>query len=237
MWDDAARWWVDAVRDDPGNSTDFMAVVSELLDDGDDRNRDDRDGLTLDAGCGEGQVMRLVGGRVVGTDVSDQLLRHAREAGPVVRGRLPDLGWARSGVFDRCLCIGVLDAISDHHTLFRELRRVTRPSGHLIAVVNHPVATAPHAEALVDPTGEVLWRWGDYLQPGHITQAAGEHTVVLHHRPLGELLTAAADAGWRLDRLVERGASAATRARYPDYYGQADVPVLLGVRWRSSSQR
>lgn len=226
VWEDAARWWVDAVRDDPGNSTDFLVVLSELLDDSRDRG-----GLTLDAGCGEGQVMRLVGGRVVGVDISAELLRHARSAGPVVRARLPGLGWARSGAFDRCLCVGVLDAVCEHRTLLRELHRVTRPAGHLIAVVNHPVATAPHAEALVDPTGEVLWRWGAYLEPGYVTQEAGEHTLVLHHRPLGDLLTAAAEAGWRLDRVVERGPSAATRARHPDYYGQTDVPVLLGARW------
>lgn len=32
-WDDAARWWVDAVRDDPGNSTDFVDIARSLLPD------------------------------------------------------------------------------------------------------------------------------------------------------------------------------------------------------------
>lgn len=226
VWDDVARWWVDAVRDDPANSTDFLALLAELLP------ADDDGGITLDAGCGEGQVMRAWSGAIIGADVSMPLLRRARSAGPVVCGRLPDLGWARSEAFARGICVGVLDLVADHRALFRELHRVIRPDGHLIAVTNHPVSTAPNAEPLVDPDGEILWRWGTYLRLGQIEQEAGGRSVVLHHRPLGELVTTAADAGWRLEQLVEQGPSAATRARYPEYFGQEHVPVLLGIRWR-----
>lgn len=226
VWDDVARWWVDAVRDDPANSTDFLALLAELLP------ADDDGGITLDAGCGEGQVMRAWSGAIIGADVSMSLLRRARSAGPVVCGRLPDLGWARSEAFARGICVGVLDLVADHRALFRELHRVIRPDGHLIAVTNHPVSTAPNAEPLVDPDGEILWRWGTYLRLGQIEQEAGGRSVVLHHRPLGELVTTAADAGWRLEQLVEQGPSAATRARYPEYFGQEHVPVLLGIRWR-----
>ncbi len=227
VWDDVARWWVDAVRDDPANSTDFHSLLGELLG-----SEVHHDGLTLDVGCGEGQGMRDIGGPVIGTDVSMELLRHALGAGPVVCGRLPDLGWARSGVFDRAICVGVLEVVADHHALLGELHRVTRIGGRLFAVANHPVVTAPHAEPLVDPAGEILWSWGRYLDPGPIEQDLGGHSVVLHHRPFGDLLTAAADTGWRLERLVERGPSAETLERYPEYRGQRQVPVLLGAVWR-----
>lgn len=226
VWDDVARWWVDAVRDDPANSTDFLALLAELVP-----ADDDGGGITLDVGCGEGQVMRIWRGAIIGTDVSMSLLRRARSAGPVVCSRLPDLGWARSEAFDRAICVGVLDLVADDQALFRELRRVVRPHGHLIAVTNHPVCTAPNAEPLVDPDGEILWRWGTYLRRGQIEQEVGDRSIVLHHRPLGDLLTAAAAAGWRLEQLIEHGPSAATRARYPEYFGQEHVPVLLGIRW------
>jgi SAM-dependent methyltransferase len=231
VWDDVARWWVDAVRDDPANSTDFHSLLDELLGHVEHGRRGG--GLTLDVGCGEGQAMRAIDGSVIGTDVSMELLRHARSAGPVVCGRLPDLSWARSGAFDRAVCVSVLEVVADHHALFRELHRVTRRGGRLFAVANHPVVTAPYAEPLVDPDGEILWSWGRYLEPGPIEQELGGHTVVLHHRPFGELLTAAATAGWQLERLVEHGPSAATRDRYPEYHGQRQVPVLLGAIWRS----
>jgi SAM-dependent methyltransferase len=226
VWDDVARWWVDAVRDDPANSTDFHALLAELLP-ADDHGG----GLTLDVGCGEGQAMRVWSGAIIGTDVSMSLLRRARSAGPVLCSRLPDLGWARSEAFDRGICVGVLDLVADHQALFRELHRVVRPHGHLIAVTNHPVSTAPNAEPLVDPNGEILWRWGTYLRLGRIEQEVADRSVVLHHRPLGDLVTAAADAGWRLEQLIEHGPSTATRARHPEYFGQEHVPVLLGIRW------
>ena len=229
VWDEVARWWVDAVRDDPSNSTDFLAVLAELLEGVDD------DGLTLDVGCGEGQAMRSLTGPAIGTDISMPLLTAAAGAGPVVQARLPDLSWARSHAFDRAICVGVVEAIADHETLLRELRRVVRPEGRLLVVMNHPVTTAPHGEPLVDPNGEVFWRWGDYLRPGTIDQELGHDTVELCHRPLGDLLEAANEAGWRLERLIERGPSEATRLRYPDYYGQAQIPVLAGLAWRSET--
>lgn len=228
-WDDVARWWVDAVRDDPANSDDFFELVRQL-----DAGVDESGSLTLDVGCGEGQGMRSITGHVIGTDASMPLLAHARDAGPVVCGRLPDLGWARSEVFDVCVCVGVLELIADLPRLLRELRRVTKVGGHLIVAMNHPVVTAPHAEALVDPTGEVLWRWGRYLAPGEIEQELGERSVTMHHRPMGALLTTAAAAGWELDRLIEHGPSRATLARHDGYTGQEHVPTLLGVRWTAS---
>ena len=231
-WDDVAEWWIDAVRDDPANSDDFLALLEELLE---DDSADQRSaGLTLDVGCGEGQMMRRLGGTVIGTDVTAQLLRRAQAAGPTVRAALPDLSWARTNSFDRAICVGVVEAIADHRTLFHELRRVTRRNGQLAVVSNHPVTTAPRSEAMVDPNGEVFWRWGDYLGSGQIHQKVGDDVVVLHHRSIGQLLSSAADAGWRLDRLIERGPSPATLARHPDFGGQTNIPTLAGMRWTST---
>jgi hypothetical protein len=58
--------------------------------------------------------------------------------------------------------------------------------------------------------------------------------VELYHRPLGQLLTAAADAGWSLVRLVEHGPDPTTISRSPTYRGQRDIPTLLGMRWTAS---
>ncbi|MEM8620330.1 MAG: class I SAM-dependent methyltransferase [Actinomycetota bacterium] len=230
-WNDVADWWIDAVRDDPANSDDYLALLDEVLDDDPANQRSDR--LTLDVGCGEGQVMRHLGGAIIGIDVVAPLLIRAQSAGPTVRAELPDLSWARTAAFDRAICVGVVEAVADHHTLFCELRRVTRPNGQLVVVSNHPVTTAPHAEPMVDPNGEVFWRWGDYLGSGEVRQRVGDGVVVLHHRPIGRLLGAAAAAGWRLDRLIEHGPSAATLARHPDVGGQTGIPTLVGMRWAS----
>ncbi|MEO1057133.1 MAG: class I SAM-dependent methyltransferase [Actinomycetota bacterium] len=223
-WDRAARWWIDAVRDDPANSTDVLDLLRELVP-------APHPGRTLDVGCGEGQAMRLIGDDIIGTDIAPALLAVAATAGPVVAAELPDVSWCRSEVFHRCICVGVIDLIADRRALLHELHRVTQSAGELVVVANHPVTTAPHAAPMVDPRGEVFWRWGDYLAAGTVEQDLGDQTVVLHHQPLGDLTTTAADAGWSLDRMIERGPSAATIARYPEYAGQTHVPTLIGIRW------
>jgi hypothetical protein len=102
----------------------------------------------------------------------------------------------------------------------------------LIVVMNHPVVTAAGSEPLVDGDGEVVWRWGRYLDRGSLVQPADHRTVELHHRPLGELLTTAATAGWHLERLVETGATTHTVATAPEPRGQHHLPSILGARWR-----
>ena len=222
-WDGIAQWWIDAVRDDPTQSSDMLDMIEDLVD--------GTGGRTIDLGCGEGQVMRRLGENTVGIDLSSELLAHAAQAGPVVRARLPDLSWVRPGSFERAVACGVIEMIQDHAAFFRNTAEVVSPGGHLLAVMNHPVATAPHSEPLVDPDGEVLWRWGTYLTPGSCTQLAGTEDVRLFHRPLSTLLSDAASNGWCLERMVERGPSDEAIARFPEFHGQQDIPSLIGLRW------
>lgn len=222
-WDQIAEWWVETVRDDPRDSTDLLELLDELIG--------GTGGLTLDLGCGEGQVMRHLGAPIVGTDISDRLLAVAADAGPVVRAGLPGLGWVRASSVDRAVCVGVVEMVEDHRRLFAEASTVVKPGGHLLVVMNHPVSTVPDSEPLVDEAGEILWRWGEYLAPGRVVQHVGGHEVVLYHRPMGALLEAAAISGWRLERLIERGLSERTVARFPEFEGQEQIPTLLGCRW------
>ncbi len=230
-WDGIAGWWVDAVNADPGQSTDTHALLDELLGD----IRRNMSGTTLDLGCGEGQGMRGLTGSVIGVDLSIALLRHARATGPVVQARLPDLSWALSNAVDRVVSVGLLDLIPDHRTFFAETLRVVRSGGHLVVVVNHPVATSPGSESLVDADGEILWRWGTYLTQGRLPQYIDDQVVELFHRPLGELLSAAADAGWILEAMIERGPSRNTIDGPDGMHGHEEIPTLAGFRWRSSA--
>jgi SAM-dependent methyltransferase len=225
-WDDLADWWTAEVQDDPAYEGDVHPILTELLE--------GTAGFAIDLGCGEGQGMRLVGGDVIGTDVSLPLLERASATAPVVQGVLPQLTWLKDGSLERAMSVYLVDLISDHETFFAETWRVIKPGGHLVVIINHPVFTAPGSAPFIDDDGQTLWRWGTYFEPGSSTEPAGDGTVEFFHRPVADLLTSAADSGWELEKMIERGLSAETIARIPGYIGQEHVPRLAGFKWKKS---
>ena len=223
-WDDIAEWWVAATEDGAADSDEMLDVVRALIEPG--------EGRTLDLGCGDGQVLPLLGEGAIGVDLSHQLLVAAAKHAPVVRCRLPDLSWVRPSSIDQVVAVGLLDLIADEREFFEQVASAVRPDGMLVVVMNHPVVTAPDSEPLVDDAAQLLWRWGRYLERGVLVQPAGHRTVELHHRPLGELLTTAATAGWCLERMIEAGATAHTITTSTGEHGHEHLPSLLGARWR-----
>ncbi len=222
------EWWLEELAADPT----YQEVVEPLVVD----LAAPRPGRRiLDVGCGEGRIMAALkeaGARPVGCDLETALLRRAGAVGPVVRCRLPDLGWARSGAFDGAVVSLVVEHLPDVSTLFTQLARVVAVGGVLVVVMNHPVFTAPGSGPVIDVDGELLWRTGTYLDVGWTDEPAAGGSVRFHHRPLGLLLTSAGRAGWMLEEMRERGVDAAQVARVPGLAGQEHIPRLAGFRWR-----
>jgi len=79
--------------------------------------------------------------------------------------------------------------------------------------------------------GMFLWRWGEYFTEAWSSEPAGDTMVEFHHRPLDVILSTASRSGWSLDQMVERGLSARTVARFPEYVGQEHIPRIAGFRW------
>ena len=77
----------------------------------------------------------------------------------------------------------------------------------------------------------MLYRSGTYFGRGFTDEPAAQGKVRFYHRTTADLLTAAAHAGWSLQKLEESGLSAVQLDRYPDYAGQEQIPRLMGVRW------
>jgi SAM-dependent methyltransferase len=228
-WDDAlADWWVEEVVSDPVYADEVVPLAVEML-------APVPGAHYLELGCGEGEVMRAVaaaGGRVLGCDLSERLARRAAAAGPVAICRLPDLDWVRPGSLDGALAVLVLEHLADAATVLRGARRAVRTGGTLAVVANHPAYTAPGSGPLVDAgDGEVLWRWGPYMELGASEEPAGSGSVTFYHRPLGMLLSTAAEAGWRLERMVEHGVGERRVAEDPLLAAQRQIPRLLAARW------
>lgn len=222
-WDDLATWWHEEAQSDPAYATDVHPMLEALIG--------TRHGTVLDLGCGDGQGMQMLGGDIIGTDLSLALLRMAAEVGPVVRSDLPDLAWVRPGSIDLAYAVYLLDLIEDHEGFFASCASAVRSGGSLVVIINHPVYTAPGSAPLMDDDGEILWRWGRYFVPGSSLEPAGHRRIRYHHRSIADLLSAAARQGWCLDEMVERGLGSDAIARLHGFDGQQGVPRFLGVRW------
>ncbi len=223
-WDAIAQWWRSDVEGDLVYDKVLFPLYRSLTD--------DLSGTILDLGCGDGQAMPMTGPGTVGADESIDLLAHARANGPVVRVRAPDLRAFSDVAFDAVVSIYLVDLVEEVDRLFAEVARIIRSGGVFVVVLNHPIYTAPGAAPISDNDGEVLWRWGQYHEVGHTVEPAGDAAVRFYHRPLGTLLGAAADAGLQLMRFEERGLGTEVVEAMPGYFGQEDIPRLLGVRWK-----
>ncbi len=192
----------------------------------------------IDLGCGEGRLMRAVGeAAALGCDVSLRLLGRAAGAGHVIQARLPDLSWLRSGSMGSAAAVFVVEHIADIDAFFGHVARVLHGGGVFALVMNHPAYTPHGAGPLIDTSdGEVLWRWGEYFEEGVGLEPAGEGAVAFHHRPLGRLLSAAATAGFRLERLTEAGLAPSAVAANPALVGQEHLPRILAARWRKEGR-
>ncbi len=225
-WIEHAEWWLQEVAEDPIYRLDVLPLATELAG--------ETSGISLDLGCGEGQLMRTVSGPVIGCDISGELLAVASTSGSVVGSELPDLGWLRAATIDVAFAVMVMEHLPDMR-LFEAAARVVRPGGAMVLVMNHPAFTADGAGPIMDQVdGELLWRWGNYFNEAPVRMSSGDalaRAVTFYHRPLATILNAAAAAGWMLNRFVERGFSEEAIASQPGYVGQEQMPRLLGVSW------
>ena len=91
----------------------------------------------LDAGCGSGRTLDELAryGTACGVDVSEAAVQAARLRGHDVRlGAVEALPFA-DGTFDLVTCLDVIEHTPDDGATLRELLRVTRPGGLLIAAL------------------------------------------------------------------------------------------------------
>jgi SAM-dependent methyltransferase len=136
------------------------------------------DARILDAGCGSGRTLEelLDYGTVAGLELNPDAAEVARGrgCGEVQVGRLEELPWS-SDSFDLITCLDVIEHVPDDRAALRELRRVSKPGGWLLATV---------------PAYQALWSY---------------HDVANHHYrryQRATLRAAVTDAGWRVARMT-----------------------------------
>lgn len=166
---------------------------------------------TLDLGCGEGRLSRLLAGeghRVVGLDAAPTMVRfaatHEEAAGPVVNGDAAVLPF-RDGAFDLVVAYMCLHDIDTMPQTVAEAARMLRPGGRLCAAIPHPVNTAGRFQARAGDAPFVIT--GSYLD-AHPTQDVVDRdgirlTFHSEHRPLEAYCLALERAGLLIEAIRE----------------------------------
>lgn len=184
-------------------------------------------GTLLDVGCGTGSYTAALSGLgwdVTGVDVSQDMLRRARERG--VRTVHADAALLpfEDASFDAAVSIFTGTDVDDLGAALREIVRVLAPGAPLVYVGVHPCFVGPHAR--YDPaTGIPELHAGWYRRTGRYRESPGvwnESGVRLRvgatHLPLGTFLQTFVGAGLRLERIEEPA--------------EREYPIGLALRWR-----
>ena len=187
----------------------------------------------LDIGCGPGAHAQWLiehGATVVGVDLTERMLEHARaRLGPSVELHCADIGapmpFLPDASFDGVLAPLVLDYVSDWSVPMAEFFRVLEPGGWLVFSLEHPSSefSLRHAKQYLGVEQyEVLWR------------GFGVDVVVpTHHRPWQDVLNPLSAASFMLDRVLEPLPLPEFEAQDPEDWERSHrVPGFLCIRAR-----
>ncbi|MFY9607871.1 MAG: class I SAM-dependent methyltransferase [Blastocatellia bacterium] len=172
----------------------------------------------LDLGCGAGPYSIWFaedGAQVSGLDLSETMLglaaQKAAERGLRIDFRIADIREPlpfTDAEFDLVFTATALHYVEDLAGLFREIARVTKPSGHLVASVLHPMSTAyfptQYAEShrepqyFGEPSRSLETPWVDY---GEVADEG--RRIVCHHHTIADYFNAIGSAGLRVTNVCE----------------------------------
>lgn len=250
-WDENAAAWTELVRAgfdhyrDGLNTPAFLSMLPDV------------DGLSgFDVGCGEGHNTRLVaerGSRMVGIDISDAFVRHAREAEerePLgIRYEVAsavELPFEEAS-FDFATAFMSLMDIPETERVLAEVFRVLRPGGFFQFSITHPCFDTPHRENLRDETGRTYAiEVGDYFRgregevkewlfsaaPPEAREALSPFRVPIFMRTLSSWLNRMVQAGFVLERFGEPYPSDEAVRERPGLQDAQVVAYFLHVRAR-----
>lgn len=211
--------WYDAEFQPAPLESEAWRVLVDLFGEG--------NGSVLDVGCGTGSYTAALaerGWNVTGVDISEDMLRLARERGvAAIRADATALPF-EDGSFDAAVSVLTNTDFDDLGAVVREIVRILRPGGPLVYLAVHPCFIGPHSVYDPDrglPELHPGWyrRVGRYVEAPGIWRSSGVRMRVgASHLPLGLFLQTFIDAGLRLERIEE-----------PE---EREYPFILGFRWR-----
>lgn len=185
------------------------------------------------AGCGRGDHVpwfREHGATVVGVDVSETAIRHARdrfgdEAAFHRADLTASLDVADDDTFDLVFSNLVLSHVEAWTAVFEEFARVLRPGGSLVATTIHPHYLRSHDDV------------EDYYTVSKIANDWPDVEIPTFYRPLNAVISPFLETGFRLRTVDEPRPRDEYEKHHPERYRDAlREPELLVVRGVESGQ-
>lgn len=196
----------------------------------------------VDVGTGEGQVARALaaqGADVIGVDPIPAQIDEAKKrgGGPSYLLCPADSLALRDNSVDGAVACLVFEHIDELEGALAEVKRVVKPGGLFLLLLNHPLLQTPGSgwidDQWLDPP-EQYWRIGPYLTEGATVDEVQKDVFIRFvHRPLSRYLNAAFEVGLVLERMHEPAPPEAFLAKGPQFRLASSVPRLLGLRFRA----
>jgi SAM-dependent methyltransferase len=203
--------------------------------------RDLRGFKVVDLGCGYGWFCRWAAqqgaARVLGIDISEKMLAHARAATTAatvsyVRADMERLGLPE-GAFELVYSSLALHYVADLGGLIATVHRALVPGGNLIFSVEHPIFTAPRQPGWsVAADGRKTWPVDGYLIEGPRQTDWLTTGVIKQHRTLASYVNLLLQLGFSLSHIEEWGPSGEQIAARPALADERQRPPFLIVTAR-----
>lgn len=165
----------------------------------------------LEVGAGSAPCARWLKANkadVVALDISEGMLRHARENNvktgidvPLVQASADQLPFRNDSFDAACSAFGAVPFVANVQEVFSEVARVLRPGAAWVFAVNHPMRWIFPDDP--GPLGLTVTQSYFDRTPYVEVDAEGHATYVEHHRTLGDYVRALTNTGFVLEDLVE----------------------------------
>ncbi len=249
-WGKVAEWYGEYLEgDDTYQSKVILPNLIRLLSD--QKNKENLPGSqrrVLDLACGQGfftKEITKLGANCVGADISPELIAQARKLVPTASFYITSasaLAFAKDGEFDLAYCILALQNIEDIAKTFAEVKRVLKPGGRFIMVLNHPTFRVIKGSSWgYDPENNAQYRRIDtYLTAGKfgIEMNPGAEKVeqtISYHRSLQDFFKPLTKAGLsvtRLEEWVSHKKSAPGPRQKAEDKARKEIPLFLMLEAR-----
>jgi len=170
----------------------------------------------LDVACGQGYFTRSfveAGALAEGTDISRELITRAKKRSPKIpfyNTSAHQLQFAKDASYDVVTIILAIQNIENIVEVFAEARRVLKPTGRLVVVMNHPAFRIPKRTSWGwDDVGKIQFRRTDgYLSAATISidmhpGKMNSPKTISYHRSLQDFFKALSKSGFAVTKLEE----------------------------------